>query len=237
MARARWYSLLVILGACAFGPGCGGNGHTTERDFVARTDVEHEARARIVYWVEAATGVLEDDTLPEVHEIRLRAAISATRAALSTYQLIRGRGATRGAIMAPLRLSAAGILADDVTVIGVGDNVLLIPIALAAITTYAITDARASASELGQAWNQVLNQSGELGKAVSAAMAAAAVGTRQHCIDLYVDCQQTAVRGFPLERCFACMELCTGSGEYRWPDRDDCKYKKRRRKPGTRGRH
>ena len=55
----------------------------------------------------------------------------------------------------------------------------------------------------------------------------AEAGTRQICIDGYVDCQQNGQRSFPRSRCQACMDLCMG-GNYTWPVTDDCNYRKMR---------
>ncbi len=96
MARGRL--LMPLLGLCTAMLGCGGNGHTTEKNFVARTDVEREARTRIRYWVDAATDLLDDSMVSADDRAHLQAAIGSTRAALSTYNLVRDRGATRGAI-------------------------------------------------------------------------------------------------------------------------------------------
>lgn len=59
---------------------------------------------------------------------------------------------------------------------GIGDNVLLIPLALAAIMTYVVTDAEATQEELAQAWNDVLAKAGELGTTVDHIVMLAAPG-------------------------------------------------------------
>ena len=52
-------------------------------------------------------------------------------------------------------------------------------------------------------------------------------GTREHCIELYVDCQQNAVRGFDVRGCQPCMDQCMGD-EYRWPKGEGCNYRETR---------
>ncbi len=215
--------LSVIGVSLAITVGCGSNGHVTEDNFTPRTDVEKEAVERIRYWVDAADGVLDNPSISSEHKARLQAALSATRAALSTYSLVRGRGANRAAVMGPLRLSAGGILADDATGVGVGDNVLLIPLALAAIATYVVTDARASDDELGQAWNEVLDSSRQLGAAVTAATAAmAATEIERRCMERMVHClenpwQPSWNRDYgPRKACRECYRQCTMGGQ--WPE-------------------
>ncbi|MEM9493744.1 MAG: hypothetical protein AAGC55_31650 [Myxococcota bacterium] len=63
----------------------------------------------------------------------------------------RCRCASEAAIIAGIRTSAAGIVADDMTVVGAGNDVLLIPLAQVAIATYVLADGPASSAELGRA--------------------------------------------------------------------------------------
>ncbi|WP_428267752.1 polymorphic toxin type 34 domain-containing protein [Haliangium sp.] len=128
----------------------------TEDDFRATTAAEEEAKERIQYWVQQAETLLADSRVPSDRQRSLQRAIENTRNALSHYDDVRSRGQNRTFIIAPITTSAGAIVADDATVIGVADDVLLIPLALAAIATYAITDSYASQEELIGAWNTTL---------------------------------------------------------------------------------
>ncbi len=166
--------LMVML---CLGPlSCGSNGHYAEDDFVDQNDAEQVAKDRIRYWIGAAEALLDAEGIDETHKAMLRKHISQTRIALGHYDRLRTRGLTRTMIMAPISASASAIIADDATVVGVGDDVLLIPLALAAIATYALTDTQTSQQEIGQAWNQVLTEVGALGKTVDEIIHLASVG-------------------------------------------------------------
>ncbi|WP_428265432.1 polymorphic toxin type 34 domain-containing protein [Haliangium sp.] len=145
---------------------CGGNGYYTEDDFVEHSDAERDAIQRMRHWVDAAAELLQDEQLDGAYEQELRDRIDGARSALAHYDELRSRGLTRTAILAPIRVSAGAIIADDATGVGLGDDALLVPLALAAIATYALTDPSASHAELGQAWNQTLAEIGALGETV-----------------------------------------------------------------------
>jgi hypothetical protein len=65
-------------------------------------------------------------------------------------------------IFAGVKASSAAIVADDATIVATGDDILLVPIALAAIATYILTNSRASSEEIAQAWRQVAQRIQEL---------------------------------------------------------------------------
>ncbi|WP_428262865.1 polymorphic toxin type 34 domain-containing protein [Haliangium sp.] len=148
----------------------------TEDDFDTTTQAEADAKERIQFWVRQAETLLTDPGIPEEHRDRLEGAIERTRHALSRYDDLRFRGQSRTMIIAPITTSAGAIVADDATVVGAADDVLLIPLALAAIATYAITDPAASEQELTQAWNATLDQVGALGVVVQSTLSFASAG-------------------------------------------------------------
>jgi hypothetical protein len=172
MIRSAITAFIIYL----FAAGCGANGHFTEDDFVAHTDDETEAIERIRHWVGEAEALIDEPWTQPEHIDQLRAAIASVRSALSDYNGKRERGSTRAVIIAPIRASAAAIVADDATGVGVGNDVALVPLALVAVATYVITDARASQQELTRAWNHVLTTTGALGQTVKDIVAATSRG-------------------------------------------------------------
>ena len=208
----------MILASC-------GSQVVTEDTFAPRDDVERAAQARIQHWVAVAeTWIANSSAVPDEHRDEVVRAIGEVRSALARYHELRQRGSMRAAVIAPVEVSATAILADDATGFGLGNDVLLVPLALAAAATYLITDAVASERELSQAWNQVLIDSGELASAVQSALLAAGIQTRQDCIDQYVACQLYARRSFPRSRCQVCMHRCIVS-DFIWPDEKGCQYR------------
>jgi hypothetical protein len=156
----------VTLALVAVLTNCISDSYITENEFVARTDEEREAKERIRYWVDAAETLLDDPNTPDESKERLREAIANTRATLSAYNNLRNRGAQRAMIIAPIQTSAGAIVADDATGVGMANDILLIPVALAAIATYLVTDAPPSQRELTWAWNRTLTSAGTLGTTV-----------------------------------------------------------------------
>jgi hypothetical protein len=223
--RRRVFAVLIAA-LVAVQCGCGSQ-ILNEDTFEAQGDAELEAKARMQHWVAVAAVWVEHAAAPREHRARVSEAIGHMRAALSRYDGLRSRGATRAVIMAGVDASAGAIIADDATGVGVGDDILLVPLALTAAATHLVADARATEHELAQAWNEVLSASGEVGRAVEAALAAAGIQTRDDCINSYVDCQNNARRGFPLRLCQVCMRRCIVD-EFRWTKDRECDYKQRR---------
>ena len=120
-----WRTVLTV-SAGVLALSCVSNGYFTEDDFAARNDVEQDAKERIQHWVGVAKLLVDDPSLSKEQVDVLTAAIDTTRSALSDYNRLRSRGATRAMIIAPIRASAEAIVADNATGIGVGDDVLLV---------------------------------------------------------------------------------------------------------------
>jgi hypothetical protein len=142
-----------------------GNGHDrlpSERRFAPRNNEEAEAVRRMHDAIRIAATLLRDPALSAEDNHRLSRAVDAARWALDHYEALRSRGDTRVFIFAGVKASSAAIVADDVTIVGTGDDILLIPIALAAIATYIFTNSKASSEEIAQAWMQVAQRIQEL---------------------------------------------------------------------------
>lgn len=232
------WRLVFTISVTTLASSCVSAGHFTEDDFAARNDVEQDAKERIQHWVGVAKLLVNEPGISNEQINDLTAAIDATRSALSNYDRRRSRGAARAMIIAPIRASAGAIVADNATGIGVGNDVLLVPLALAAVAAYAITDARASSDELGQAWNSVLSTSGELGTKVDVVLSAlTAVHSgerppRDDCIGNIARCLGTRLGDRGTGRspghsiCADCLEVCQGDGT--WPvrgrDGKDCRW-------------
>jgi len=156
----------IVMGMLVIGISCFAGEDLMEEDFVAETHVEEEAKTRIKYWIRKANDLTNN---PHLHIARRKVvhdAVEATRKALANYERLRDQGRYRVFIMAPITMSAGAIIADDATGIGISDDVLLIPLALAAIATYIVTDPTASHTEIGRAWNDVLARTGVLAQTV-----------------------------------------------------------------------
>ena len=87
------------------------------------------------------------------------------RASLARYDGLRHQGGVQAVAMGGIRTACAGVLADDV-VGGFADDVLLIPLAFAALTTLILTSPRPSTEELSRAWDNVGRQVDDLGRTV-----------------------------------------------------------------------
>ena len=156
----RRASVAAVLCLVLLGSSC--NGEFSDADFSALTPGEREVGERIVHWVKKAQALARDPDTPPHLRRKLNERIAAVKRELTDYVELRKQGQARSVAMAPIMTSAGALLADDVTGVGVGDNVLLIPLALAAMATHVITDPAASRQELGLAWNACLRELGAL---------------------------------------------------------------------------
>ena len=163
-------------------------------------------------------------------------ALRAHEHAIARYDRLMAQGQSRRRLQAPLIATGAFIVADDVTGFGVADDVVLPFLALAAVAAALATDAPASGKALQDAYQSVRDTAEQVSKALESSpvddssSTEASKGTRQTCIDLYVDCQENGHRSFHRSGCQRCMDLCMGN-EYNWPTDDDCDYLKPRYRP------
>ncbi|MEM9489410.1 MAG: hypothetical protein AAGC55_09710 [Myxococcota bacterium] len=166
--------------------------------------------------------------LPAQERAALEPALVGHERALRRYDELAGRGRARQAALAPLVATGAFVLGNDATGVGLVDDVTLPFIALGLVAVVLATSAPASEGELGRARAAVVSSAQAVGRAMAKARLAgqslSAPGTRQVCIDLYVDCQLNSRRGFPRRQCQACMDLCLGGGNI-WPDSVECRFR------------
>ena len=208
---------VLMASSCA----SGNSSYVREDTFVALSEQEVAAKERMQYWVAEANRLLDQPAVPEPDKARLRAAIEESRSALSRYHWMRAQGGTRAAVMGPLKLSAAAIVADDVTGVGVGNDIALVPLALAALAVYVVTDVGASADVLCESWNQLLNRLGALSSATASAAIAVKL-TASDCQEILVEClenpwQPDWNRSYGNKQdCRACFSLC--QDDENWPD-------------------
>jgi hypothetical protein len=82
----------------------------------------------------------------------LSRSLEDARASLAKYRAARFRKGARAGTLGMLGVAAAAIVADDATVIGVADDPLLIPLALAAIVAAIQSNRPSARDELASAW-------------------------------------------------------------------------------------
>ena len=150
--------------------------------------------------------------------------------AIRAYDRLMAKGQTRRAAYAPLLGAGAYVMADDVTGVGVADDVALPFLAIGAVVVAAATSAPASNKALRSALDKIRDSGQDLSIVFSrvdeSSEPIAPPGTRQHCIDTYVDCQLNARRGYRRGGCQTCMDWCTGQG-FVWPEKNACNYKRK----------
>ncbi len=181
-------------------------------------DYARQARANLIH-------------LPPEDRKRVEPALAAHERAIARYDRLMARGETRRKLQEPLIATGAFLLADDVTGIGVADDVALPFLALGVLGTALVTSGPANSQALEEAHSQVLETGRRVSDALRGLQASgirAEPGTREFCIERYVQCQQTAPRGFPLSRCKDCMNNCIVH-EFRWPRTPECDFERKRR--------
>lgn len=133
------------------------------------SSTEEDPARSIESMITAAERLKDDKSLPEAERAATAQEIEKTRAALERYRAVRSQKPAHGKALAAIGVASAGLLADDVTVIGVVDDPLLVGMALAAAGV-AITGAVAKIShrnELERAWNDLGVQLEVLGQTIA----------------------------------------------------------------------
>lgn len=97
-------------------------------------------------------------TLDAEQRQRLFSALIDAEAAVTRYTQLSQQGDARQIAMAPLAVAGAGVVADDATGVGVGDDVLLPFIGIAMLAAYCKTASPASNKELAIAWQEVIGR-------------------------------------------------------------------------------
>lgn len=126
-----------------------------EDTFVSESREEAEALRRIRSGIDAAQELARRSDVSEAERETLRRSVDAVRAALAHYEEVRDRGDAQAIIYAGVGTASSAIVADDVTIVGIGNDIGLVPLALLALATHILTDSRASPKELSHAWHQV----------------------------------------------------------------------------------
>ena len=175
--------------------------------------------------------------LPEEQRRVVAPVLARHERAIARYDELLAQGDTRRTVQAPMVVAGAYFVGNDATGVGVADDVLLPFVALGVLATHLATDPPASSQALREGYQavmlsaqvvrDVMERLQALG--VTAAMSIAEVGTRQHCIDRYVDCQQNARKGFNRDLCQGCMDKCIVSDRFEWPQGGQCEYRQRGR--------
>lgn len=141
----------LLLGSC----GAGEPSAPPEDRFAPLSGEEQAVHDEIVALINAAEALLQDGRLTRQQSDRIEAAIASTRTRLVEFMEKRRQGQMRGTVMMTLGGAGATVAGNDVTVVGVADDWLLVPIAIAALATHIITESPASRTALQDAWYEV----------------------------------------------------------------------------------
>ena len=204
---------LALAGLCACSVGAATTGQAPTLDPVWRTYGQN-VRAHL-------------SSLTPEQRAAVEPFLEAHERTVADFDAMAGRGATRRAVQRPLLLLGAVLMADDSSGFGLIDDLALPFVGAALAATMMTTAAPATSTEQTHALDAV-TASGQVLADIMQHLASgvvasiAAPGTRQHCIDKYVDCQLNARRNFSRRGCQPCMDQCLGQG-YQWPP--TCDYK------------
>jgi hypothetical protein len=117
--------------------------------------------------IAAAERLLRGGEISDEEREALFQSIQGARAALDRYRSARLDKAARAATLGSIGLAAAAIVADDATVVGVADDPLLIPLALAAMVAVIQSNAPSTRDELARAWLELGHQLDVLRKTIA----------------------------------------------------------------------
>lgn len=137
-----------------------------EERFSPLSGEERHARELIVQHIDAAESLLNDGRLTREQSDQLEAAVAHARASLAEFMRQREKGYNRGVVMMSLGSASTGVAGNNVTVVGVADDWLLVPIAIAALSAHLFMAGPASRTELDRAWLAVGNSMSLLGQTV-----------------------------------------------------------------------
>lgn len=174
--RTVWALLIALVITAGCFNGHNGNGKSHHNSW---SPEEREALARMDAAIALSEQLLDDPDISMADKEWLRRTIRDARLELRQYKDLRRRGVARAASLAIIGSASAAIVADNVTVVGVADDVGLAPLAIAAIVAYMVTDAAASHEALTQAWLQVAQRIREVGTTVEDILHRAAPGRQE----------------------------------------------------------
>ena len=236
--KSSLYVALLLTVAAASQLSCTGEPGPLGEDG-RRVDLPHDLR------VYARDARVKLTLLGPADRAKIEPLLRAHERAIVRYDRLMARGQTRRSMMAPLLGTGAYVVLNDATGVGIADDVLLPFLALGAVAVTLATRPSASNQALSSAYQDVKDSAIAVSDAMNNATAngidqamsesIAEPGTRQHCIDRYVDCKNNAARGFDTRKCQGCMDLCMG-GDYEWPDISGCDYQRRLPRPRRRPR-
>lgn len=158
VTRPRQSAFPLVACAISIAMGsCGGDDYRAhpEEHFAPLSAEEREARERIVRHINASEALLQDGRLTREQSDRIEAAVRHSRDRLAEFIALRSKGHNQGVVIMALGSAGAGVVGNDVTIVGFADDWLLIPIGLAAIATRIITDSPATKNEIESAWLRV----------------------------------------------------------------------------------
>ncbi|HYO58298.1 MAG TPA: hypothetical protein VEU50_36525 [Archangium sp.] len=131
--------------------------------------------------IAAAERLQHGEEISDEEREALTQSLEGARAALDRYRAARLDKTARAATIGTIGPAAAAIVADDATVVGVADDPLLIPLALAAIVAVIRSNAPSARDELARAWLELGHQLDVLRRTI--AMTSRGNVIHQHLVD------------------------------------------------------
>ena len=147
----------------------------------APSSTEDEAVLRMENAIAAAERFQHGEELSDEEHEALTQSLEGARAALGRYRSARLDKGARAATLGLIGSAAAAIVADDATVVGVADDPLLIPLALAAMVVVIRSNAPVARDELARAWLELGHQLEVLRKTIARTSPGNVV--HQHLVD------------------------------------------------------
>lgn len=124
----------------------------------APSSTEAEAVHRMENAIVAAERLQRSGELSDEAHAALSRSLDGARTALERYRSARHSQGARTATLGMIGVAAAAIVADDATVVGVADDPLLIPLALAAMVAVIRSNAPSARDGLARAWLELGHQ-------------------------------------------------------------------------------
>jgi hypothetical protein len=126
-----------------------------------------EAMHRMENAIAAAEHLQRGEDISDEEREALILSLERARTALDRYRSARLDATARAATLGTIGLAAAAIVADDATLVGVADDPLLIPLALAAMVAVIRSNAPSAHDEMAHAWLELGHQLDMLRKTIA----------------------------------------------------------------------
>lgn len=163
----RCASLLILMNSLTVSNSCGGDDmRDPEVRFLPMSEDERQVHQTLIKHIDAAQSLLQDKRLSTTQRQRLQKSVAGARDKLDTFIRRRQQGQTHGTVMMSLGSASMGVLGNDVTIVGVADDWVLLPLAFAAIASDILLQAPASRSQLELAWQWVGTSMRDLGREI-----------------------------------------------------------------------